>query len=185
MGVHFSIDVEARLVSYVVEGLITTDHARAFFATVLVHPDFEPGFHFLGDRREVTDEPDSSYIRAVSLEVLARQAVLGPCRWAVLVATDISYGMARMWGLLTHSSGVEIRPFLRAGGSPALAGPAGGLRAALFRGGMRGLKRIARLGVLMGFARNDDTSPAGPTGSRPIVSYGALPTPCRNQLIAP
>jgi hypothetical protein len=111
MGVHFSIDGEAQLVSYSVEGLTTTDHARAFLAAVLVHPDYEPGFNFLGDRREVMQEPDSSYVRAVSLEVLARQAVLGPCRWAVLVASDVSYGMARMWGLLTQSSGVDIRPF--------------------------------------------------------------------------
>jgi hypothetical protein len=42
---------------------------------------------------------------------MARQAVLGPCRWAVLVASDTSYGMARMWGLMTESSGVAIKPF--------------------------------------------------------------------------
>lgn len=109
--VHFTIDTDARLVFYVVEGVTTPDHARAFFAEVLIHPDYEPGFNFLGDRREITQEPDSAYVRIVSLEVLARQAVLGPCRWAVLVASDVSYGMARMWGLLTQSSGVAIKPF--------------------------------------------------------------------------
>src|SRR6266496_2467273 len=46
MGVHFTIDADARLVSYVVEGLTTQDHARAFFAAVLIHPDYEPGFNF-------------------------------------------------------------------------------------------------------------------------------------------
>jgi hypothetical protein len=109
--VHFSVDVDARLVSYVVDGITTADHARAFFAAVLTHPDYEPGFNFLGDRRKIAEEPDSAYIRAVALEVMARQAVLGPCRWAVLVGSDTSYGMARMWGLLTEPSGVEIKPF--------------------------------------------------------------------------
>jgi hypothetical protein len=111
MGVHFTIDANARLVSYSVEGITTPDHARAFFAAVLTHPDYESGFNFLGDRRETEEEPDSAYIHAVTLEVLSRRAVLGPCRWAVLVASDVSYGMARMWGLLTASSGVEIKPF--------------------------------------------------------------------------
>jgi hypothetical protein len=109
--VHFTVDGDARLVCYVVEGVTTADHARAFFAAVLTHPDYETGFNFLGDRREIGEEPDSAYVRAVALEVMTRQAVLGPCRWAVLVATDASYGMARMWGLLTESTGVEIKPF--------------------------------------------------------------------------
>jgi len=113
--VHFFVDVDARLVSYIVDGITTADHARAFFAAVLTHPDYEPGFSFLGDRRRIAEEPDSAYIRAVALEVMARQAVLGPCRWAVLVASDTSYGMARMWGLLTESSGVEIKPFRTVG----------------------------------------------------------------------
>jgi hypothetical protein len=51
----------------------------------------------------------------VAFEVIDRRAVLGPCRWAVLVASDLGYGMARMWGLLTESSGVEIHPFRSAG----------------------------------------------------------------------
>jgi hypothetical protein len=88
--VHFMIDVDARLVSYLVEGITTADHARAFFAAVLTHPDYEPGFNFLGDRRQIAEEPDSAYIRSVALEVMAQQAVLGPCRWAVLVASDTS-----------------------------------------------------------------------------------------------
>lgn len=111
MGVRFTIDADERLVSYVVEGITTLDHARAFFAAVLTHPDYAPGFNFLGDRREVDEEPDSAYIRAVSLEVLARQGILGPCRWAVLVDSDASYGMVRLCGLLTASSRVEIKPF--------------------------------------------------------------------------
>ena len=111
MGVHFTIDVDARLVTYMVEGVITSDHARAFFAAVMTHPDYEPGFDFLGDRREIGEEPDSVYVRAVSLEVMFRKGILGPCRWAVVVSSDVGYGMARMWGMLTESTGVRIMPF--------------------------------------------------------------------------
>jgi hypothetical protein len=111
MGVHFTIDKQARLVAYVADGVVTADHARAFLAAVLTHPDYEPGFDFLGDRREVEEEPDSAYVRAVSLEMTARKATLGPCRWAVVVASDAGYGMVRMWGLLTGLTGVQIRPF--------------------------------------------------------------------------
>jgi hypothetical protein len=111
MGVHFAIDRDARLVAYAVEGHVTADQARAFIAGILVHPDYEPGFNFLGDRREVEWEPDSAHVVAVALEVEARKAWLAPCRWAVLVSSDVGYGMARMWGLLTIGTGVSIRPF--------------------------------------------------------------------------
>jgi hypothetical protein len=111
MGVHFTIDTDARLVAYAVEGYVTADQARAFIAGILTHPDYELGFNFLGDRREVEREPDSAYIQAVSMEVIARKARLGPCRWAVLVSSDVGYGMVRMCGLLTAGTGVYIRPF--------------------------------------------------------------------------
>jgi len=111
MGVHFTIDRDARLVVYTVEGVTTADQARAFLAAVLTHPDYEPGFDFLGDRREVDEEPDTAYVRVVSFEVMSRKASLGPCRWAVLVSSELGYGMVRMWGLMTEASGVEIAPF--------------------------------------------------------------------------
>jgi hypothetical protein len=114
MPVHFSIDCDARLVVYVVEGTATSTEARKFLDAVIVHPDFNRGFNFLGDRRDVVRGPSSGYVYGVSDEVKARKSHLAPCKWAVIVSDDFAYGMARMWGILTEKSGVEILPFRQA-----------------------------------------------------------------------
>jgi hypothetical protein len=111
VSVHFTIDRAVRLVAYVVDGTATEDEAREFLDSVLAHPDFETGFNFLGDRRGVTAVPDATYIYAVAVEVNRHHADLAPCQWAVIVSSDVAYGMTRMWGLLTADSGVKIIPF--------------------------------------------------------------------------
>jgi hypothetical protein len=114
MPVQFTIDPTARLVVYVVEGNATPHEARRFLDAVIHHPDYEPGFNFLGDRRDVVRAPSSGYVYGVADEVKHRKAQLGPCKWAVIVSNDHAYGMARMWGILTDKSGVEILPFRQA-----------------------------------------------------------------------
>jgi hypothetical protein len=111
MGVRFAIDKSARLVAYVVEGDATPGEARAFLDAVLAHPDFERGFDFLGDRREVDRAPTAAYIHSLSHLMNARRVLLGPCRWAVVVADEAGYGMARLWEQLTGSSAIEVEPF--------------------------------------------------------------------------
>ena len=111
MPVHFVIDPLVQIVAYVVEGDATPGEAREFFEAVIRHPDFEPGFDFLGDRRDVERVPGVSYIRAVADEVMAHQGELGRCKWAVIVSDDAAIGMVRMWGLMAELSGVEIEPF--------------------------------------------------------------------------
>jgi hypothetical protein len=111
MPVRFAIDRTMRLVVYVVEGDATAAEASDFLDAVLAHPDFERGFNFLGDRRGVDRAPSSAYVRSVADAVKARSESLGPCSWAVVVGSDSGYGMARMWGILTDASAVEIVPF--------------------------------------------------------------------------
>jgi len=124
-----------RLVAYVVEGDATREEARAFLDEVTSHPDFEPGFDFLGDRRLVRRIPSSGYVYAVLDEVNARHDTLGLCKWAVVITDNLAFGMTRTWGTLAERSGVAIRPFrtpgqaaawlgLRADYSPLLVVPA-------------------------------------------------------------
>ena len=53
MPISFTIDPDARLVVYTVEGNATRAEAIEFLDTVIAHPDFRRGFDFLGDRRDV------------------------------------------------------------------------------------------------------------------------------------
>ena len=111
MPVHFAIDPFERLVVYVVEGNATDEEAARFLDAVISHPDFERGFNFLGDRRDVVQGPTAAYVYGVADEVNMRKQELAPCRWAVIVSDDYAYGMARMWGIMTEYSGVYILPF--------------------------------------------------------------------------
>ena len=111
MPVHFVIDPFERLVVYVVEGNATREEAVKFLDAVISHRDFERGFNFLGDRRDVVLGQTSAYVYGVADEVNARKKVLAPCRWAVIVADEPAYDMTRMWGIMTEYSGVYILPF--------------------------------------------------------------------------
>lgn len=111
MPIEFTIDPAARLVIYVVEGNATREEAIAFLDTVIAHPDFRRGFNFLGDRRDVVKGPSSGYIYGITEDINIRQKTLAPCRWAVIVSDDYAYGMARMWGIMTERTKVEILPF--------------------------------------------------------------------------
>jgi hypothetical protein len=112
--VQFTVHPDARLVVYIVEGRATPEEAREFLDAVASHPDFQRGLNFLGDRRDVVRGPSSGYVYGVSDEVNVRKAQFAPCKWAVIVSNDYAYWMARMWGMMTEKSGVEIVPFREA-----------------------------------------------------------------------
>jgi hypothetical protein len=107
--VQFAIDPDARLVAYLVRGSPTPAEARAFLAAVLAHPDFERGFHFLGDRRAAA--PSAGYGLSAAAAVNDRRGLLAPCKWAVVTADTVGSGVARMVAMAARRSGVEIRPF--------------------------------------------------------------------------
>jgi hypothetical protein len=111
MPIQFTVEPQARLIVYVVEGNATSDEARLFLDAVLAHPAYQRGFTFLGDRRDVVRGPTSAYVYGITDEVNARATQIAPCRWAVIVSDTYAYGMARMWAIMTERSGVQILPF--------------------------------------------------------------------------
>jgi hypothetical protein len=111
MPIDFTIDPAARLVVYIVEGTASREEAIEFIDTVIAHPEFQRGFNFLGDRRDVVHGPSSGYVYGVTEDINSRRNALSPCRWAVIVSNDYSYGMARMWGIMTERAKVEILSF--------------------------------------------------------------------------
>jgi len=114
MPISFTIDTAAHLVVYIVEGNATRQEAVEFLASVIAHPEFQRGFDFLGDRRDVVRGQTSAYVYGVTDEINARKESLAPCLWAVIVADEYAYGMSKMWATMTERSKVRIRPFRNA-----------------------------------------------------------------------
>jgi hypothetical protein len=115
MPISFAIDPVVRLVTYRVVGPSSADDTLRFLSDVSSHQDYRTGFSFLGDRRDSQSVPDVAYVRAVADELDVRRHLFGPCRWAVLVSSQVAYGMARMWGLMNDRSGIEVFPFYEPG----------------------------------------------------------------------
>ena len=112
MSINFTVQPSTRLVVYTVEGTPTGEDVREFFDAVIAHPDLEGGFGFLGDYRERASDPDPGYVRLLAREIRVRAQQIAPCRWAMIVKTASGFASARLCGLLTYGTDIEIAPFL-------------------------------------------------------------------------
>src|SRR5260370_8386220 len=74
---------------------------KAALDAALASPDYRPGMGVWHDQRQLRDAPSTEEGKSRAAYVVAR----GIRPWAVLVATDVQYGMARLGD--AHSSGTE------------------------------------------------------------------------------
>ena len=100
MTIRFTVDAPARLVRATVPGPRnpTLDEFRGFLDALAAHPDFQPGFDVVYDRRAVTHPPDDAYVRAATAAVEARVGQLGGCRWAVVIGQQPALEVVRAGG---------------------------------------------------------------------------------------
>lgn len=73
----------------------------------LAHRDYRPGMGVLHDQRGVRDAPSNDEGKKRAAYVVARR--IG--RWAVLVGSDVQYGMARLGDAHSSGTSTEIRAF--------------------------------------------------------------------------
>lgn len=122
MSLTFSIDPEARLVTLSGARIPDFEEWQGVMRAVLRHPEFQPGFDFLTDRRDAAEAPTADYLRrAVGFLDLQRDA-LGSCRWALVVTTPASFGMGRMAEALCGDTSVTARVFTDLGHAHAWLG---------------------------------------------------------------
>jgi hypothetical protein len=111
MGISFTVYPLARVVAYTVDGGTTANDAREFLDAVVAHRHYRRGFDFLGDPSGAGGELGQSHLRSLALEAIERAADLAPCRWAVVVSSDVELGMVRMWAALMVEASVEVAAF--------------------------------------------------------------------------
>ncbi len=77
---------------------------------VFLHPEYEPGFNLLVDRR-AAEPPTRAFADAVATFVRKRRTKFGSARIALLVSDIASYGMGRMQEMLNESADLPTRAF--------------------------------------------------------------------------
>ena len=78
----------------------------------LVDPDFRPGMWFLVDVREASMlDLSEEELRQAGAHGAAMAADWGRHRTAIVVATDVDYGVSRMFSLLGERPGLELEVF--------------------------------------------------------------------------
>jgi hypothetical protein len=105
----YKIDRQRRLVMTTYSGVLTLTDALGHQQSILNDPDFDPNFSQLFDVTHVTDVQ----LSADDVRELARKTVFAAdSRRAILVNTDLKFGLARMFAVFRDSLGEKgIRVF--------------------------------------------------------------------------
>ena len=109
MPAYFKIDKERRLVMTTCSGVFTMTDALGHQEKLLKDPDFAPSFSQLMDVTGVT----TVELGGEDMRRLASRSIFSPnSRRAILVNTDLVFGLARMFEMLREDFGEQgIRVF--------------------------------------------------------------------------
>ena len=109
MPTFYKIDKERKLVMSTYSGVLTIADALGHQQSLPKDPDFDPSFSQLFDVTHVTDVQ----LTAEDVRTLARTSVFSPdSRRAILVDSDLKFGLARMFEVLRDTMGEKgIRVF--------------------------------------------------------------------------
>lgn len=87
---------------------------REAFERVMQHPDFEPGFGVISDRRSLTRSPNADFVRGV-VGLLSTYSASGRFfgRFATVVEPSqlAVFGMGRMTEILGEQESIQFRVF--------------------------------------------------------------------------
>ena len=109
MPASYNIDKERRLVISTVSGVVTLADGLAHQRNLRNDPDFDPSFSQLMDFRQVIRVD----LSGEDVRKLAQTTIFSPnSRRAMLVSSDLEYGLARMFEILRETMGERgIRVF--------------------------------------------------------------------------
>ncbi len=109
MPAFYKIDKERKLVMTTYSGVLTLAEALGHQEKLPKDPDFDPSFSQLFDVTHVTDVQ----LTAEDVRRLARTSVFSPdSRRAIVVDSDLKFGLARMFEVLRDTMGEKgIRVF--------------------------------------------------------------------------
>jgi len=89
---------ELGILEVIAEGKAMVDDYERIVVAILEHPNFRKGLPTLHDQRNVTlSHRSNDDIRMIAHIGRKYFKAFGMAKWAVVMPTDVQYGMTRMW----------------------------------------------------------------------------------------
>ncbi|RMH21210.1 MAG: hypothetical protein D6701_02760 [Gemmatimonadetes bacterium] len=112
MSFTYRVDHAARRVTFTASTTLTVADFIEVFEAALENPEFDPTYGRLWDVRPALDPLDGRQVRAIAAQYAARiEPRLTAGRSALLVGSDVYYGLSRMFAGLSEAARVEFRVF--------------------------------------------------------------------------
>jgi hypothetical protein len=103
--------VEKNLVHRELNGRVSAAEVIESIDSVVNHPDFRPGMQSLNDLREVENTADADYVMRVAQAMVSHTDRLASAKIAVVVSTELIYGMLRMLQSYISETPLEVMLF--------------------------------------------------------------------------
>ena len=108
MPIQYRIDPDREIVFMTAEGSLTDADLEKLRASMQSDPDFHPNLNQLGDFRAT----DFSGLTATGVRALAeRISDSDQSQRAIIVSTDLAFGMSRMYQILTDENPAKVMVF--------------------------------------------------------------------------
>lgn len=99
MPIQYRVEPERDLIRVVMKGAVGEESFEQYKRQIVGDPAFSPEFARLYDLREVTSAPTTAQVRSL-VDTIVRRALPTSAKRAIVVSSDVSYGMFRMLGSL-------------------------------------------------------------------------------------
>lgn len=111
MTVEFRIDKDEGIVYGTMKGEVNYTEVLAGMSEMVEGEDYDPGLNGITDLREMKWESDQSDLRKLVHFLIKHRKQIGRSRSAVVVSSDRTYGMARMFEVFSSESSIKVRVF--------------------------------------------------------------------------
>jgi len=111
MTVEFRVDRDEGIVYGTVSGEVTAEEIMNGLDAVINGEDYEPGFGGITDLRNLRWESDQGDLRRLVQFIIRNRSRFKAHRSAVVVSSDRTYGMTRMFEVFSEQTPIKVRVF--------------------------------------------------------------------------
>jgi hypothetical protein len=111
MPISHRIDADLGVVYVYINGRVAPVDQGQQLKTLLADPAFRSGLHYLVDWRDGDESNTSEEVRMMADAVRREAGRLGASRFALVVRTDVQYGLTRVFAAFVGDVPLEFRTF--------------------------------------------------------------------------